>query len=60
MILVKKPEAAIIDGKLAQFMGSDYKLMDLDVADKHVRKLQGLLAQMKRADKREKRKAKGL
>ena len=52
-----KPDAAVIDGKLAVFMGADYKMMPLAVADPYVRKLQGLVAEMKRAEKRAKRKA---
>jgi len=52
-----KPDVAVIDGKLAVFMGADYKLMSLDVADKHVRALQGKLAELKRAERRAKRKA---
>jgi len=53
-----RPDAAVIDGKLAVFMGADYKMMPLAVADPYVRKLQGLVAEMKRAEKRVKRKAK--
>lgn len=53
-----KPDAAVIDGKLAMFIGADYKMLPLAVADPYVRKLQGLLAEMKRAEKRAKRKAK--
>jgi len=52
-----KPDAAVIDGKLAVFMGADYKMMPLAVADPYIRKLQGLVAEMKRAEKRAKRKA---
>ncbi len=52
-----KPDAAVIDGKLAVFMGADYKMLPLEVADPYVRKLQGLVAEMKRAEKRAKRKA---
>lgn len=53
-----KPEAAVIDNKLAIFIGADYKMLPLAVADPYVRKLQGLVAEMKRAEKRAKRKAK--
>jgi len=52
-----KLEARIIENKLAVFMGADYKMMPLAVADPYVRKLQGLVAEMKREQKRAKRKA---
>ena len=52
-----KPEACIIENKLAVFMGADYKMLPLEVADPYVRKLQGLVAEMKREQKRAKRKA---
>lgn len=47
-----KPEVCILDGKLAIFMGADYKLLPLADADRLVRKMQGELARMKRAEKR--------
>ena len=52
-----KPEARIIENKLAVFMGADYKMLPLAVADPYVRRLQWLVAEMKRAEKRAKRKA---
>ena len=52
-----RPDAAVIDGKLAVFMGADYKMLPLEVADPYVRRLQGLVAEMKREQKRAKRKA---
>jgi len=50
-----KPEVTVIGDKLAVFMGADYKLMPLDVADKHVRAMQGKLAELRRKLKREAR-----
>jgi hypothetical protein len=47
-----KPDACISDDKLAIFIGADYKMLPLAVADPYVRKLQGLIAKMKRAEKR--------
>lgn len=35
-----KPEVCVIDGKLAVFLGADYKLMPLDVAEAFVASLQ--------------------
>ena len=52
-----KPDACIADNKLAIFIGADYKMLPLEVADPYVRKLQGLVAEMKREQKRAKRKA---
>jgi len=52
-----KPEACIIENKLAVFMDADYKMLPLAVADPYVRRLQGLVAEMKREQKRAKRKA---
>lgn len=53
-----KPEVCIVGDRLAVFMGGDYKLMPLDVADKHVRALQGKLAELRRQLKREARQRK--
>ena len=53
-----KPEVCIVGDRLAVFMGADYKLMPLDVADKHVRSLQGKLAELRRKLKREARQRK--
>lgn len=50
-----KPEVTVVGDKLAVFMGADYKLMPLDVADKHVRAMQGKLAELRRKLKREAR-----
>lgn len=47
-----KPDACIIDGKLAVFMGADYKFMPLDAAEAFVRKLQELVDEMKRTQQR--------
>ena len=50
-----KPECCVIDGRLAVFMGADYKMLDPLQADAFVRKLQGKLAELKREIKRKKR-----
>ena len=55
-----KPEVCIINDRLAVFMGADYKLMPLEVADPYVRRMQGLVAEMKREQKRAKRKARAV
>lgn len=38
-----KPELCIIDGKLALFIGADYKLIPLDVAEKLADKMIDLI-----------------
>lgn len=48
MSLPIKPEVCIIDGKLNVFLGADYKVMPLDVAEPFVRRLQEELAVLKR------------
>lgn len=50
-----KPEVCIVGDRLAVFMGADYKLMPVDVADKWARQLQGELAKLKREVRRHKR-----
>lgn len=57
MMLVRKPACVVIDDKLAVYMGGDYKMMSLDVADAFVRKLQGELAKLRRQEKRKARQA---
>lgn len=47
-----KPEACVIDGHLAVFIGGAYKLLPLKAADEFVRKLQGELAKLRRQEKR--------
>lgn len=58
MSLPIKPEVTIIGDRLAVYMGADYKLMPLDVADSFVRRLQGELARLKRQHKRDERRRK--
>jgi hypothetical protein len=53
--LPTKPEVTIIGDRLAVYMGADYKLMPLDVADTFVRRMQGELARLKRQRKRDER-----
>lgn len=50
-----KPEVCIVDGKLAVFLGADYKLLQPDAADKFVRRLQGELARLRCEEKRRRR-----
>jgi hypothetical protein len=47
-----KPDVCVIDGRLAVFIGADYKLLPPDAADRFVRKMQGELARLKRQEKR--------
>lgn len=53
-----KPEVCVIGDRLAVFMGADYKMLPLDVADAFVRRMQGELSKLRRQAKREKREAK--
>lgn len=47
-----KPDVCVIGDRLAVFIGADYKLLPLDVAEKFVRLAQGELAKLKRQQKR--------
>lgn len=50
-----KPEVCIVGDRLAVFMGADYKLMPLDVADDFSRRFQSELSKLRRQVKREAR-----
>jgi len=52
-----KPDMCVVDRKAAVFLGADYKFFTATEFDAFVRRCQSLRAEMKRAEKREKRKA---
>lgn len=50
-----KPEVCVVDGKVAVFLGADYKFLELAAAQKLVAKMQGAIASLRRDGKRIKR-----
>lgn len=58
MTLPVKPDVCISDGRLAVFMGANYKFLTLDQADAFVRRLQSELSRLRRQIRREKRREK--
>jgi hypothetical protein len=46
-----KPDVCVLQDRLAVFIGADYKLLSLEVADKFVRDAQGALAKLRRQEK---------
>ncbi len=52
-----KPDICITGDRLAIFMGADYKMLPLDVADAFGRRYQSELAKLRRQIKSAKRKA---
>lgn len=53
MSLPIKPEVCIIDGRLAVFLGADYKLMPFEAAEVFVRDLQLALEAMRRQQRQD-------
>lgn len=53
MSLPIKPEVCILDGRLAVFLGADYKLMPFEVAEVFVRNLQLALEAMRRQQRQD-------
>ncbi|MGC1550821.1 MAG: hypothetical protein WA777_20045 [Rhodanobacter sp.] len=53
-----KPAVTVIDGKLAVFMGSDYKLLERSIAKTFVRDVQSNYARLLREERRATRAAK--
>lgn len=53
-----KPEVCLIGDRVAVFMGADYKLMELETADRHIAALQSKTAELRRRLKREARQQK--
>lgn len=57
MTLPTKPQVCVIDGRLAVFMGADYKLLDLELAERFCRLVQSETARLRREHKRARRAA---
>ena len=55
MTLPVKPQVCVIDDRVGVFMGSDYKLLPLDVAERVTRQMQSATAALRRKVKRAKR-----
>ena len=53
-----KPQACIVGERIGWFMGAEYQLRTLDETDAAIALLQSLAAELRRKQKRDKRKAK--
>jgi hypothetical protein len=52
MNLPTKPQVCVIDGRLAVFMGTDYKFLELEVAERFCRLVQSQTDKLRREHRR--------